>query len=94
MYAFVVFVLLALTYRVLWGAVTELAGVELPERLAAVASVGVAAVLAHWAGYSVFEAFGTELGGEGMAAVATGAALVAGGEAFDRVTAMFHPGEQ
>lgn len=92
MYGFFVFVLLSLTYRVLWKAAVDLVGIDMPDRVADAVSVAVAALLCSWAGYSVFDAFGTDLGSSTMGWVATGAALVTGGTAFDKVTGMFHQG--
>ena len=90
MYAFFVFVLVSLTYRVLWKAVTDLVGIDMPDRVRDAVMVAVAALLCAWADYSVFSDFGTRLHGHTLGWVATGAALVAGGAAFDRVTGMFH----
>lgn len=80
MYAFVVFVGLALALAVTWEVLDEILPVKAPKALTTTATVAVA-ILAAWAlDYSVFRAFGQHLRSEWMNPVATGVVLVGAGE--------------
>jgi hypothetical protein len=80
MYAFVVFVGLALALAVTWEVLDEVLPVKAPKALTTTATVAVA-ILAAWAiDYSVFRAFGQPLRANWMNPVATGIVLVGAGE--------------
>jgi hypothetical protein len=80
MYAFVVFVGLALALAVVGEVLTEILPVKAPKALTTTLAVGVA-ILVSWAlDYSVFRAFGQTLRSEWMNPVATGVVLVGMGE--------------
>ena len=80
MYAFVVFVGLALALAVTWEVLDEVLPVKAPKALTTTATVAVA-ILAAWAiDYSVFRAFGQPLRATWMHPVATGIVLVGAGE--------------
>jgi hypothetical protein len=82
MYAFVVFVGLALALAVVGGVLDEVLPVKAPKALATTLAVGVA-ILVSWAlNWSVFRAFGQPLRSEWMNPVATGVVLVGMGEAI------------
>ena len=80
MYAFVVFVGLALALAVVGEVLNEVLPVKFPRALSTTVTVGVA-ILAAWAiDYSVFRAFGQPLRASWMHPVATGVVLVGAGE--------------
>jgi len=80
MYAFVVFVGLALALAVIGEVLDEVLPIKAPKALTTTVTVGVA-ILAAWAiDYSVFRAFGQPLRAEWMNPVATGVVLVGAGE--------------
>jgi hypothetical protein len=80
MYAFVVFVGLALALAVVGEVLNEVLPVKFPRALSTTVTVGVA-ILAAWAiDYSVFRAFGQPLRATWMHPVATGVVLVGAGE--------------
>jgi hypothetical protein len=80
MYAFVVFVGLALALAVVGEVLNEVLPVKFPRALSTTVTVGVA-ILASWAiDYSVFRAFGQPLRATWMHPVATGVVLVGAGE--------------
>jgi len=80
MYAFVVFVGLALALAVVGEVLDEVLPIKAPRALTTTVTVGVA-ILAAWAiDYSVFRAFGQELRASWMHPVATGIVLVGAGE--------------
>jgi hypothetical protein len=82
MYAFVVFVGLALALAVVGGVLDEVLPVKAPKALSTTLAVGVA-ILVSWAlNWSVFRAFGQPLRSEWMNPVATGVVLVGMGEAI------------
>jgi hypothetical protein len=80
MYAFVVFVGLALALAVVSGVLDEILPVKAPKALTTTATVGVAILVAWALDYSVFRAFGQPLRAEWMNPVATGVVLVGMGE--------------
>jgi hypothetical protein len=80
MYAFVVFLGLALGLTVVMQVIDELLPVKAPAALTRTISVVLAAGFAWMLDYSVFTAFGTEFRAEWMHPVMTGLALVGGGE--------------
>jgi hypothetical protein len=85
MYAFVVFVGLALALAVVAEVLGEVLPVKFPKALTTTLSVGVA-ILVSWAlDYSVFRAFGQPLRADWMNPVATGVVLVGMGEAIRAV---------
>ena len=80
MYAFVVFVGLALALAVVSQVLDEVLPVKAPKALSTTITVGIA-ILGCWAiDYSVFRAFGQSLRAEWMNPVATGIVLVGAGE--------------
>ena len=80
MYAFVVFVGLALALAVVGEVLDEVLPIKAPRALTTTVTVGVA-ILAAWAiDYSVFRAFGQALRADWMHPVATGIVLVGAGE--------------
>ena len=80
MYAFVVFVGLALALAVVSQVLGEVLPVKAPKALTTTITVGIA-ILGAWAiDYSVFRAFGQSLRAEWMNPVATGVVLVGAGE--------------
>ncbi|MBV9484546.1 MAG: hypothetical protein JO246_00650 [Frankiaceae bacterium] len=82
MYAFVVFVGLALALAVVGEVLDEVLPVKAPKALTTTLAVGIA-ILVSWAlDYSVFRAFGQGLRAEWMNPVATGVVLVGMGEAI------------
>ena len=80
MYAFVVFLGLALGLTVVMQVIDELLPLKVPVALTRTLAVGLAAGFAWVLDYSVFTAFGQELRSTWMHPVATGLALVGGGE--------------
>lgn len=80
MYAFVVFLGLALGLTVVMQVIDELLPVKAPAALTRTISVALAAGFAWMLDYSVFTAFGTDFRSEWMHPVMTGLALVGGGE--------------
>jgi hypothetical protein len=80
MYAFVVFVGLALALAVVGDVLGEVLPVKLPKALTHTLAVGIA-ILVSWAlDYSVFRSFGQPLRDSWMNPVATGVVLVGMGE--------------
>ena len=80
MYAFVVFVGLALALAVVSQVLDEILPIKAPRALGTTVTVLVA-ILGCWAiDYSVFRAFGQELRAEWMNPVVTGVVLVGAGE--------------
>jgi hypothetical protein len=80
MYAFVVFMGLALALAVVGEVLDEVLPIKAPKALTTTVTVGVA-ILAAWAiDYSVFRAFGQPLRAQWMNPVATGVVLVGAGE--------------
>ncbi len=95
MYAFVVFLGLALGLTVVMQVIDELLPLKAPAALSRTIGVALAIGFAWALDYSVFTAFGQDLRAQWMHPVATGLALVGGGE-FVRslVQALAHrPGE-
>ena len=82
MYAFVVFVGLALALAVVAEVLGEVLPVKFPKALTTTLSVGVAILVAWALDWSVFRAFGQPLRAEWMNPVATGVVLVGMGEAI------------
>ncbi len=82
MYAFVVFVGLALALAVVGGVLDEVLPVKAPKALTTTVTVGVAILVAWALDYSVFRAFGQPLRADWMNPVATGVVLVGMGEAI------------
>jgi hypothetical protein len=80
MYAFVVFVGLALALAVVSGVLDEILPIKAPRALSTTVTVGVAILVAWALDYSVFRAFGQDLRAEWMNPVATGVVLVGAGE--------------
>ena len=80
MYAFVVFVGLALALAVVSGVLDEILPIKAPRALSTTVTVGVAILVAWALDYSVFTAFGQNLRAEWMNPVATGVVLVGAGE--------------
>jgi len=80
MYAFVVFLGLALGLTVVMQVLDELVPVRLPAALTRTLAVVIAAGFAWALDYSVFAAFGQTLRASWMDPVATGLVLVGGGE--------------
>lgn len=80
MYAFVVFLGLALGLTVVMQCLDELLPVKAPLALTRTIGVVLAAGFAWMLDYSVFTAFSQDLRAEWMHPVATGLALVGGGE--------------
>jgi hypothetical protein len=81
MYAFVVFVGLALALAVVSDVLGEVLPVKLPKALSHTITVGVAILVAWALDYSVFRSFGQPLRAAWMNPVATGVVLVGMGEA-------------
>ena len=89
MYAFVVFVGLALALAVIGEVLDEVLPIKAPKALTTTVTVGVA-ILAAWAiDYSVFRAFGQPLRAEWMNPVATGVVLVGAGEFLRAIASNF-----
>jgi hypothetical protein len=82
MYAFVVFVGLALALAVVAEVLGEVLPVKFPKALTTTLSVGVAIGVSWALNWSVFRAFGQPLREEWMNPVATGIVLVGMGEAI------------
>jgi hypothetical protein len=82
MYAFVVFVGLALALAVVAEVLDEVLPVKAPKALTTTLSVGIAILVAWALDYSVFRAFGQPLRADWMNPVATGVVLVGMGEAI------------
>jgi hypothetical protein len=80
MYAFVVFVGLALALAVIGEVLDEILPVKAPKALTTTVTVGVAILVAWALDYSVFRAFGQPLRADWMNPVATGVVLVGMGE--------------
>ena len=80
MYAFVVFVALALALAVIGEMLEELLPVKAPKALSTTIAVGIAILVAWALDYSVFTAFGQTLRASWMNPVATGVVLVGAGE--------------
>ena len=80
MYQLMVFVVLALGLAVLSDVLNELVPVKVPDALRHTTAVLVAIGVAWALDYSVFEQFGQELRTSWMNPVATGIALIGGGE--------------
>lgn len=80
MYAFVVFLGLALALTVVLQVLDELLPLKAPTALTRTVGVAIAVGLAWALDYSIFTAFGQELRAEWMHPVATGLVLVGGGE--------------
>jgi hypothetical protein len=80
MYAFVVFLGLALGLTVVMQVIDEVLPVKTPKSLTRTISVALAAGFAWMLDYSVFTAFGQNFRAEWMHPVMTGLALVGGGE--------------
>ena len=80
MYAFVVFLGLALGLTVVMQVIDELLPVKAPKALTRTISVAIAMGFAWALDYSVFTAFGQDLREQWMHPVMTGLALVGGGE--------------
>lgn len=80
MYAFVVFLGLALALTVVLQVLDELLPLKAPAALTRTVGVAIAVGLAWALDYSIFTAFGQELRAEWMHPVATGLVLVGGGE--------------
>ena len=80
MYAFVVFLGLALGLTVVMQVVDEVLPFRVPAALSRTIAVVLAAAFAWALDYSVFTAFGQELRSAWMHPVATGLVLVGGGE--------------
>ena len=80
MYAFVVFLGLALGLTVVMQVIDELVPLKVPTALTRTLAVALAAGFAWALDYSVFTAFGQELRASWMHPVATGLVLVGGGE--------------
>ena len=87
MYAFVVFVGLALALAVVSQVLDEVLPVKAPKALSTTITVGVA-ILGAWAiDYSVFRAFGQSLRADWQNPVVTGIVLVGAGEFLRAVAA-------
>jgi hypothetical protein len=82
MYAFVVFVGLALALAVVAEVLDEVLPVKAPKALTTTLSVGVAILIAWALDWSVFSAFGQPLRAAWMNPVATGVVLVGMGAAL------------
>ena len=80
MFAFVVFLGLALGLTVVMQVVDELVPLRIPAALTRTLAVAIAAGFAWALDYSVFTAFGQNLRASWMHPVATGLVLVGGGE--------------
>ncbi|HWB66026.1 MAG TPA: hypothetical protein VG708_04275 [Mycobacteriales bacterium] len=87
MYAFVVFVGLALALAVVGEVLDELVPVKAPKALTTTLAVGVA-ILVSWAlNWSVFRAFGQPIRADWMNPVATGVVLVGVGQVIRTLAA-------
>ena len=91
MYAFVVFVGLALALAVVGEVLDEVLPVKTPKALTTALAVGVAILVAWALDYSVFRAFGQPLRADWMNPVATGVVLVGMGEFIRAVAAQPRP---
>ena len=80
MYAFVVFLGLALGLTVIMQVIDELLPLKAPAALSRTIAVALACGFAWALDYSVFTAFGQDFRSDWMHPVATGLALVGGGE--------------
>jgi hypothetical protein len=80
MYAFVVFLGLALGLTVVMQVIDEIIPIKAPNALTRTLAVALAAGFAWALDYSVFTAFGQDLRATWMHPVATGLVLVGGGE--------------
>jgi len=80
MYAFVVFLGLALGLTVVMQVIDELLPIKAPKALTRTLGVALACGFAGALDYDVFAAFGQTFRSDWMAPVATGLALVGGGE--------------
>jgi hypothetical protein len=80
MYALMVFVVLALGLAVLADVLHEVIPVKIPDALRHTSTVLIAMGVAWALDYSVFEQFGQPLRTEWLNPVATGIALIGGGE--------------
>jgi len=89
MYAFVVFVALALALAVVGDVLDEVLPVKAPKALGTTIAVGLAILIAWALDYSVFTAFGQPLRESWMNPVATGAVLVGAGEFLRAVASSF-----
>jgi hypothetical protein len=89
MYQLMVFVVLALGLAVISDVLNELAPVKVPDALRHTAAVLVAIGVAWALDYSVFEAFGQQLRTSWMNPVATGIALIGGGEFLRSIAGNF-----
>lgn len=87
MYAFVVFLGLALGLTVVLQCLDELLPVKVPTALTRTIGVALAAGFAWMLDYSVFTAFGQDFRSDWMHPVMTGLALVGGGEFVRSVVA-------
>ena len=80
MYAFVIFLGLALGLTVIMQVIEELVPLKVPTALTRTIGVALAAAFAWALDYSVFTAFGQALRESWMHPVATGLVLIGGGE--------------
>jgi hypothetical protein len=80
MYAFVVFLGLALGLTVVMQVIDELLPIKTPTALSRTIAVAIACGFAWALDYNVFSAFGQDFRSEWMNPVMTGLALVGGGE--------------
>jgi hypothetical protein len=80
MHEFIVFAVLALGIAVLGDVLAEVVPIKVPDALRHTATVLIAMGVAWALDYSVFSAYGQELRTSWMNPVATGIALVGGGE--------------
>ena len=80
MYAFVVFLGLALGLTVVMQVIDELLPVKVPQAISRTLGVALAAGFAWMLDYSVFTSFGQDFRAQWMHPVMTGLALVGGGE--------------
>ena len=87
MYAFVVFVGLALALAVVSGVLDEILPIKAPKALSTTVTVAIAILVAWALDYSVFTAFGQTLRADWMNPVATGVVLVGAGEFLRAVAA-------
>ncbi len=85
MYAFVIFLGLALGLTVVMQVIDELVPIKVPTALTRTLAVALAAGFAWALDYSVFTAFGQTLRDSWMHPVATGLVLVGGGEFISSV---------
>ena len=89
MYQLMVFVVLALGLAVISDVLNEVAPVKVPDALRHTAAVLVAIGVAWALDYSVFTAFGQPLRTSWMNPVATGVALIGGGEFLRAIAGSF-----